>query len=326
MKLIWRSLGITVLTALVVVCVLLYFFQRFHTTADKVVFHSKFQDQACFVPFQLRNNLISFQADFAGRKEDCILDTGSPAILWPRSANLPGKRTLSWGFAKDAAGRQATVTEFILSSIKIGSYELQGVPTLAISGNSSSSRSYPDLHYICDLGNAAFSQTAMTIDYKKHVLLLRNQQYDPILHCSKTCFVLPFQWKSKTPGTSKFGYLVVAAEISGQPLNLVVDTGDSSPATALTDSYYKAHLRQTLMRHNWVQKTAFGETKADWLPELKVSVPDARPNAPEFVINQPAVILPDQQDGVDAVIGYAVLKDYLVTIDYPRHRIFLERN
>lgn len=316
----------TTLVALVAACVLLYFFQRFHTTAEKVVFHSKFQNQACFVPFQLRNRLISFQADFDGRKEDCILDTGSPAILWPRSKELPGKRTLSWGYATDAAGNSVSTTELVLGSIKIGGYELQGVPTLAVSGNSSPSHSYPDLRQICDIGNSAFSQAVLTIDYKRHILILRNRDFDPIAHSSKRCFVFPFQWKSKTPGTSNFGYLVIAAKTSGHTLTIVVDTGDSVPATSLTDSYVRTHLSGMKLRHHWTQKTAFGETKVDWIPSLKILVSDVRPNVPKFLINQPIVVLPDQHDGADAVIGYSVLKDYRVTIDYPRQRIFLEPN
>ena len=213
---------------------------------------------------------------------------------------------------------------YILGSIKIGNYELQGVPTLAVSGILNPSRSYPDLRQVCDLGNTAFSQTVMTIDYKKRVLILRDPQYDPLRHCSRHCFVLPFQWKSKTPGTSYFGYLVVAAKILGHSLKVVVDTGDSSPSTSLTDTYWKSYLLGTKLRHNWTQKTAFGETKSDWIPELRISVPDARPHSPDLVLKQPAVIMPDQHDGADAVIGYTILKNYIVTIDYPRQRILLE--
>ncbi len=319
----WR-LCLLVLVGLITICVGWYFLQRFHSSADKVIFHSQLPYQAVIVPFQLKNNLISCDANFAGKKEDCILDTGSPAIIWPRSADLPGKRTLSWGFAKDGLGNQVNLTEYVLSSIKIGSYELLRVPTLAVSGNLSSSHSYPDLRQVCDLGNTAFSQAVMTIDYKKHVLILRNSQYDLMQHCPKHCFILPFQRQSKTHQALDFGHLTVAAETSGHPLAVVVDTGDASPATSLTDSYYKTHLAGDKIRNNWLQKTAFGETKADWIPSFPISVPDARPNMPSLVVNQPAVLMPDQHDGSDAIIGYSVLRNYLVTIDYPRRRIFLE--
>lgn len=306
--------------------VFLYFLQRFHTTAGKVVLHSLLQNQAVVVPFQLKNNLIDLQAELASKKEDCILDTGSPGILWPRSADLPGKRTLSWGFAKDGAGNQVNLTEYVLGAIKIGDYELQGVPTLAISSNLNPSHSYPDLRQVCDLGNTAFSQVVMTIDYKKRVLIFRNSQYNPTRYCSKRCFVLPFQWKSTPPGACNFGYITVAAKTSGHPLTIVVDTGDTSSATSLTDSFCKKYLAKAKIRSNWIQKTAFGETKADWIPVLKVSIPDARPNSPDLVVKQPAVIMPDQHDGADAIIGYTVLKDYLVTIDYPRQMIYLDPN
>ena len=310
---------------LVLAATALYFFQRFHVTADKVVFRPQSQDQAV-VPFQLKDYLISLYADFDGRKEECILDTGSPLILWPRNANLSGTRTLSWGYGGDAAGNRVSLTEYVLGSIKIGGYELQGVPTVAVSGNLNPAHTYPDLRQVCDLGNTAFSEAVLTIDYKKRVLILRNRQYDPMLHCSKRGFVLPFHWASKVPRMSNFGYLVVPAETSGHPLEVVVDTGDGSSTTALTNAYYKSHLSGTKLSHNWIQKTAFGRTKADWIPKLKISVPDARLQSPPLEINQPAVIMPDQHDGADAVIGYTVLKDYLVTIDYPRQRIFLEPN
>lgn len=326
LKLFWKGIGLLTLTVLLLVCVVLYHFQRFHTTADKVILHSDLRNQAVIIPFQLKNNLISVYAEFAHRKKECIIDTGSAAILWPQDAGLPARKTLSWGYAKDALGNQVKLTEYTVGSVKIGNYELLGVPTLAVSGDSSSSRSYPDLRRVCDLGNSAFSETIMTIDYKKRILILQSSSYDPIQHCSKRCFVFPFQWKSRVPGASNFGYLVIAAKTLGHPLSIVVDTGDSSPATTLTDSYAKAHLSEKKLNRNWSQKTAFGETKADWLPSLKIFVPNARSKPPGLVISQPAVILPDQHDGADAIIGYAVLKDYRVTIDYPRQKILLEPN
>ena len=163
-------LGLLTLAGLIATCISWHFLQRFHSTADKIIFHSQLQFQAVAVPFKLENNLISCYADFAGRREDCIVDTGSSAILWPRNANLPGKKSFSWGFAKDGAGNQVNLTEYVLTTIQIGSYELQGVPTLAISGNSNAAHSYPDLRRVCDLGNTAFSQAVMTIDYKKRLL------------------------------------------------------------------------------------------------------------------------------------------------------------
>lgn len=130
-----RVLPRILLLALAIVCLFcVYAFYQLlpHTAPSKVLYHSQHPYKAVQIPFRLQNNLISLSADFAGRKTNCILDTGSPAVLWPHRMNLLGHKTLVAGYGTDAAGSSSRFSEYILSSIEIGNYELQGIPTLAL--------------------------------------------------------------------------------------------------------------------------------------------------------------------------------------------------
>ena len=181
-------------------------------------------------------------------------------------------------------------------------------------------------NYQCLLGNSIFSSIVVTIDYRLRSITFRNASYNPAdqNHLPVT-YSFPFYWASDTVSAKHFGLIVVLGTISGQPATLALDTGWSSDVMSIRQSaYHRLFPSSTSTRRDRSLLTAFGQAKGVYVPDLVCGLRSDDPHHPDLKFHQPALVTADQNDGVDAIWGYAVLKDYRVTIDYPRQRVFLE--
>ena len=294
-----------------------------------VLLHSKLRYNEVVVPFRLLRNQISVQAVIDGHTTWCSMDTGTASILIPQPLHIAKPVTdaffSSSSSATDAGGNSTEVKRALLNNFRIGGYELRRVPALVASfTNSRRSQSIPS--YGCLLGNSIFSSVVVTLDYHLHQIIFRSPEYNPATQRhSPQSYSFPFHWASSIKSAKSFGIIAVSGTISGHPVTFAIDTGWSSDMMGVSKStYQRLFPSSTFTRHDRSLLTAFGQAKGVYIPDLVCSLKSVDPHHPDLKFRQPALVTADADDGVDAIWGYAVLKDYRVTIDYPRRRIFLE--
>lgn len=293
-----------------------------------VLLHSKLRYNEVVVPFRLLRNQISVQAVIDGHTTWCSMDTGTASILIPQSLHIAKPVTdaffSSSSSATDAGGNSVEVEQAVLDDFQVAGYELRRVPALVASSTSSThSQSIPS--YGCPLGNSIFSSVVVTVDYRLHQVIFRSPEYNPATQQHLPYSLsFPFRWASSVTSERPFGLIAVSGTISGHPATFAVDTGWSSNTMGIRREAYRRSFPSSPFENRNVISTAFGQAKGVYIPDLVCSLKTDDPHHPDLKFHQPALVIPDQDDGVDAIWGYAVLKDYRVTIDYPRRRIFLE--
>jgi len=293
-----------------------------------VLLHSKLRYDEVTVPFTLASGQICVQAKLDGQKVRCSIDTGAPFVLIPQSLNLVDADAVLYLSVKDAdaGGNTIEARRALLKSVQIGDYELRGVPVL-VAPSAPSARSQANPDYYCLLGDSIFSSAVVTIDYHLRSVTFRNASYNPAKqsHLPMT-HSFPFHWAPDKVKVSveHFGLIIVSGTISGQPATLALDTGWSSDMMGINHTAYQRLFPASPFTKRKVLNTTFGQAKGVYIPDLVCSLKSDDPRHPDLKFHQPALVIADQDDGVDAIWGYAVLRDYRVTIDYPRQRIFLE--
>ena len=292
-----------------------------------VLLRSKLQYNEVIVPFKLLHNQISVQAVISGQKTQCSVDTGSASVLMPQSLHLvkPQKDKLFFVRGTDAGGNSLELRRALLNDVQIGDYELRRVPVL-VTSPTSSTRLLPNPSYGCVLGNSIFSNVVVTIDYRLHQVIFRSREYNPATQQhSPGSYSFPFHWASSMVSAKPFGLIAVSGTISGRPATFAIDTGWSNNTMGIRRKVFQRLFpSSTPASYEKIVSTAFGQAKGVYVPNLVCRLKDDDPHHPDLEFHHPALVVADQEDGVDAIWGYSVLKDYRVTIDYPRQHIFLE--
>jgi hypothetical protein len=130
------------------------------------------------VPFTLHKGHIFVQADFAGVPLTCLVDTGVRDIVMQNGdvPHLYTNGTVSYFGSNGGSVLSEWVT---LSHIRLGDYELS--EPMAISWPltaSSFGYTLEGFPIFATLGNRAFKNVVLTIDYQQRKLILRRPDYD----------------------------------------------------------------------------------------------------------------------------------------------------
>lgn len=298
------------------------------TKKPKATLISKRQFQEVHIPFTSRHGWIMVPATIAGRHIECLLDTGSLRVFdWPTSLHLPGRRVgLSYPRLVPYQSARPRFAEWvILPEIDIGDYHLRECPSLA---HSRDPNDLPGLS-VPTLGCAAFADVVLTIDYKKKELVVHSTDYDitqdaqelsrypkhslfDLLLSERTITL----WDGKTASTT--GIPALCGNVAGHPVQIAIDTGLIHVGLALTSK----PLIKTLSEEGYVSTPV--PPCSDCSPIA--TFPSVSWNMGRFVNTGHVSLLPGFFAKDEAVLGAESLKNYRITLDFPRHKIMLALN
>lgn len=289
--------------------------QQLFAFRPTIILHSDHPYHEVRVPFRRDSGHIGLIATSLGRTINCTLDTGCVFAVWPRSLPLA---------STDAHLHYAQFTPFdplqprpadwrIVSDLKLGDYELQNCAGVAYNTDRSDSKQFPTALLI---GYPAMAQVVLTIDYHKQELVFRDQSYDVTRLASGPRTYLMNMVSNPEETSEPTRQPLIAGTIGGYPVRLILDTGLAAGGVALANPKLISKIQQTVGGQPLFNMTTSGR-----------ALPDTTWSVGSLVDQSPIDLMPDfVGDGVDGVLGYEILRNYRITIDYGRHKVLLEWN
>ena len=184
------------------------------------------------------------------------------------------------------------------------------------------------------LGNTAFVQTVLTVDYKKAQLIIRPPQYDflrqprkpgdRVLEMGWTCHYSDEDWRKSCYGTP-----AIEATLGSAPFWCTLDTGAGGSEICLTQALVENTPFIKQKRHDVSSLNATSSSaQVERLYNLNVKFPCLVPRRiPPVALSLNGLVTPtlksDPAGGI-GVIGFPLMQRYRITIDYGRGRILLE--
>ncbi len=270
------------------------------------VLHSSLPDNEVRVPFFVREDCIFVKARVSGKQVDCMVDTGTNGITWPKSLGLKGKQitkgvTYSWADGSIHRGREVR-----LPTIQIGDYELK---------EKSSGRTNEPSNVMI-LGTLAFQEVVLTRDWQQKQLILRSPHYSTrSITPDKSHFVSDFVWRDVNAFSA--GLPVFALTIEGRPAHCLFDTGN--PTICLKPAFGKKYLRNKKRLRGTIGRGITGspKEKVDCVPHVTFAFAGLR-------IRSLACLSADPSAPYDGSYGGKIYKYLRTTIDYPHRRLLFE--
>ena len=277
------------------------------------------KDQTVEVPFNFYRNEIILPVKINGATFNMMLDTGTdPSAIDLATAKAVGLKLDPIGRRASGGGARVSLAYTTkLPLLGIGDLVAKNVPAVAIDLSEVSQRLGMPLHGI--LGHSLLNGRIVQIDYPKRVIRFYS--------------TLPYARVADRPNTPErtillFRYadnvLIDEVTVNGQKVVGDLDTGSDgtfklTPAAVsylgLEDQFNKAPVSSSV-GYNGVSENREGKIGNVTVGGISV--------------DSPAVIFFGRGTGRDKKawginIGNAFLKDYVVTIDYQRKRITLEK-
>lgn len=275
------------------------------------------------IPFQNDHGMIIVTAQIGEKTLDCVVDSGIGPILWQGDtlgAHLFG--SLEPHYYTYTGRQQFDTYRAQMPPIRLGNYCLNNVqgryyphPPRSYLVKTKSGRIVQMV-----LGNRAFRDATLTIDYRRSVLILRHHG-SPTLQAANDGSI-PFTFESNYHENADWPYgIYVAGTLENCPVTFVVDTGHTDQAfecgfslkTKLPDRISYQLMKRGIYGVSGVLFRMVSDVPLKW------RIGDLQGQTYTVFADDNAVI-PD-----DVVyLGYDFLKKYRVVIDYPRHKLFLQ--
>ena len=284
------------------------------------------------VPLIKHENSIYVKIWLNDKEELCQVDTGAAAVEWPRGLHVGGRLTSLHGQSVDPLGGSIDTQTVVIRDLRIGGYEVTNLPTemSEVSSYLFLPPQWPDADKGSNLGNPAFVQTVLTIDYKNAVMVIRPPQYDFTGHSRATGDrVLQMGWTTDYPDkdweSNLYGFPAIRASLAGASFWCTLDTGWAGPELGLTDEFVKHHPSVGQAKHDLFQFGAMhGSAQVERLHGLNVAIPCLwPPRTAPISLRMDGLVTPTLYGG-EGVIGLALMERYRITIDYGRRRVLLE--
>ena len=180
------------------------------------------------------------------------------------------------------------------------------------------------------LGNVAFIQTVLTIDYRGKELIIRPPKYDfTRQQRGARDRVLQMRWTTDYPNKEResklYGYPAVRASLAGASFLCVLDTGWDGTEIGLTENFVSRHPSVQHAKHDLTQFGALhSSAQAERFHDLDVTLPCLwPPHTAPISLRMNGLVTPTLYGG-EGVIGLALMERYRITIDYGRRRVLLE--
>jgi predicted aspartyl protease len=279
--------------------------------------------QAVHVPFRLQDGCILVHAHLAGKTVECVVDTGFNCVAWAEWLNVAARIMPGDGAIVDAAGQRIPATPALLSTLQIGHYKVRNVPGYAVKTGRHAERPTLFAERPVFLGNPAFQQIVLTADYQQQELILRPSAYD--FSCQprrKQDMVFEFA-PCSGPGSATLP--VVQGSIEGRTARILLDTGWTGPEIGLTEAFREAIRPSRTKEHTGHRSEKVGRQMLgqpaflERIPDVSFSLGDQS----NWHSQRPAMVIARIFPDVDAILGPDVLRDFRLTIDYPRRKALL---
>lgn len=268
------------------------------------------------VAFESHAGHIVVKANLAGQWIEALVDTGARDIMW-QHLPLLGSPTQQWFSFPHTYGRQVSAEFDVLPGVQIGGYRLIKPASVYLATDEAA------LIYTDDgkplqvmLGNYAFKNIVLTIDYQRKKLIFRDPEYNLTQqHRRPQDCVLDFIAGGDAVKYSP-EFLTVRGTVEGIPVPFVLDTGHYTNCILLS---HPLRQRLTAVKQGAIQRSRIimtGQPITEMTRPLHWTLGNLRGQCPGATIK----MRPDWQ----AIIGYGILKDYRLTIDYSRSKVLLE--
>ncbi|MCW3097369.1 MAG: hypothetical protein JWL77_2987 [Chthonomonadaceae bacterium] len=268
------------------------------------------------IPLTLRGYRPYVQANWSGRKLDCMVDTGSYFISWPQWLQLD---TQQLGVPWSSAGPEGPPIpgEMMVSPrIQIGNLTLINMMTEATGvpkPSPLSAKRQMRMSGVPDpiLGIYAFVSCVFTIDYRHNKLILRNRDYD-VTRLPKAPHTLLVPYEEDIARR-----VILPGTLAGHPARFMLDTG--SVWMCASAEFARKNL-------GYVPKPGFSW---DSVYTSHPSPPVVRNVATTLVgkpFKIPNLYVAERTGNVDVMLGAAFFYGTRVTIDPVRKVVLLERN
>ena len=288
-----------------------------HARPESYAFHGSGKMGETRVPFRMHcGGGIVIKARINEKPVDCIVDTGSPGILWASWLHFTERRTGLRMSVSDAGDNTNATQEAMLDHVQIGGFELRDTPSYAVEEGHSHLAALPVL------GNSAFAHTVMTIDYARQELILQPSVANIVPSgVASSSHPIDFRWRK--PGVRGWsGVPCIRGRVMSLPTDISIDTGWTEEDTDLTRSLYDRHLPQIQAGHVGVHKEMthfiFGKSESISISHISGSVGGIFWAGPAVTSGSPRL-------AAQAVLGRSFLRNFRTTIDYPQRKIWLDR-
>ena len=282
-------------------------------SSPRFALHSPQKYHEVRVPFDSETGWIIVNANFSGKKVKAVVDTGMSFVLWSKSLSLPSNSggVKYSGFVPYYTATPCPAEWRILSNMRLGEYELQNCPSISYD---SPVNKTPSVLPACFIGDSALAQTVLTIDYRSHQLIFRDESYDvtksPV---STKDYLMPLL---PEPEEAHSFRPIVAGTIAGFPVRVMLDTGLAASNIGLANTSIVAKVQHSTNYRLLTNK----QTGTKALPNTNWSIG-------ELVDQTPIDLMPGfTPKGVDCAVGYEFLRNYRITIDYQRQKVMLQWN
>ncbi|RYG25025.1 PDZ domain-containing protein [bacterium] len=269
------------------------------------------------VPFYNTPNAIVVDAVVNGRPVSLMFDTGfSGTVVLSSSVDVgppTGKMTL-----RDFVG-QLEANTVKLKSLQLGA---KSVPIDShkeiVQQAADFSESY-GRHVDGILGLGALKDTVFTIDFERGKFIFRPNTYDitKLVPDNKKTFLQ----KLLPIGHSSLEMFVTAP--NGKNMTLALDTGNAFYATTHRDVLERIGLWEANKPHKFAKLSGVASGAVEsWsikMPELTIFGVPTPPSVWDIID------LPSSSAEGDGTVGHGFLKNFNITIDYPRRRVWLEK-
>jgi hypothetical protein len=295
-----------------------------HLAPARFELHSNEPYQAVHIPFRLQGEDILVRANLAGKTVECDIDTGANIIAWAERLHIAGRKIPADATSVDGAGQTLPFTLVLLPTLQIGDYKLWNILGAAAKTGKQDAKPTSFTDRPGQIGNLAFQQVVLTIDYPKQELVLRQPTYD---FSSQPRGKQDMVFEIPPDAENDFVTLpVIRGVIEGRPARILLDTGWAGHDIGLTEAF-RREIQPTLAKEypgdrseKIGRKMANGRTPVERLPNVQFTLGDK----PAWNVLCPAIVVARIFTHVDAVIGPEVLGDFRVTIDYPHRKVLLE--
>jgi hypothetical protein len=307
-----------------------------HPKHFSVIMHSHWlSGKDAIVPLVKHRNGLYVNAWLNNQEVLCKVDTGSDSVEWSRGLHVEGKMTGSHGESCDLLGGCVAAQTVLLPRLKIGNYEITNIPTdMSDAGSGPFTPVLEDAGQQPLLGNTAFVQTVLTVDYKKAQLIIRPPQYNFLRQPRRPGDrVLEMGWTSRYSGSdwrkSFYGTPAVEATLGNAPFWCTLDTGAGGSEICLTQTLVD---NNPSVKQRWRDVSSLNATSSSAQVErfhnLTVKFPcSVLSRTPPVALNLNGLVTPTlKSDPVEGagVIGLPLMQRYRITIDYGRGHILLE--
>lgn len=268
------------------------------------------------VPFRDTDDAIIVDAKVNGRPVSLMFDTGfGGTVLLSSSVDVgapTGKMTL-----RDFVG-ELEVNTVKLKSLAVGTKNVPLNPDMEIVQQPGDMSASYGTHVDGILGLSALKGGVFTIDFEHNKFVFRPDAYDITKQTpdnKKT-----FLQKLLPIGKSSLEMFVSAP--NGKTMTLALDTGNAFYATTHRDVLERVGLWDANKPHKFAKLSGVASGAVEsWsfkMPELNIFGVPTPPSIWDIID------LPSSSAEGDGTVGHGFLRNFNITVDYPRRRVWLE--